>query len=57
MRLRVGMFRALVYDGTEYSGGDEFEVPDESAAQWLHTGLVLRADGAWPEDYMRDDRG
>ncbi|MET8532400.1 hypothetical protein ABZV67_10685 [Streptomyces sp. NPDC005065] len=57
MRLRVAFGRHLIYDGQQYDQGDTFEVLDESAAQWLHTGLVLPADGAWPEDDMRDDRG
>lgn len=49
MRLRVGLFHSLVYDGTLYRGGDEFEVPDENAAQWLRTGLVSPVGEAWPE--------
>lgn len=57
MRLRVGSFCRLVYQGTEYSGGGEFDVPDESAEQWLRTGLVTPADGVWPVDgYSNRDR-
>ncbi|MGW3779980.1 hypothetical protein [Streptomyces sp. NPDC005091] len=57
MRLRVGFGRHLVYGGQQYDQGDTFEVPDESAARWLRTGLVLPPDGVWPDDDMRDDRG
>ncbi|GDY65722.1 hypothetical protein SAV14893_051150 [Streptomyces avermitilis] len=50
MRLRVGSFCRLDYQGTEHGPGDEFVVSDESAPQWLRTGLVVPADGVWPED-------
>jgi 5-methylcytosine-specific restriction protein A len=50
MKLRVGSFHSLVYNGTYYQGGDEFEVPDENAAQWRDTRMVLPAEGQWPED-------
>jgi hypothetical protein len=50
MRLRVGFGRHLFYAGQQYQQGDTFDVPDESAAQWLRTGLVLPADGTWPND-------
>jgi hypothetical protein len=54
MLLRVGPFHSLVYDGTLYRGGDEFEVPHENAAQWLRTGLVVPVDGQWPEGVYAD---
>ncbi|MET8125701.1 hypothetical protein [Streptomyces sp. NPDC005231] len=50
MRLRVGFGHHLIYGGRLYQQGDEFSVSDESAAQWLRTGLVLPADGVWPAD-------
>ncbi|MFF4547461.1 hypothetical protein ACFY1J_25065 [Streptomyces sp. NPDC001406] len=49
MRLRVALGRYLSYGGQQYQQGDEFEVADESAAQWLRTGLVPPADGDWPD--------
>lgn len=50
LRLRVATFCRLDYQGTEYRAGHEFDVSDESAPQWLRTGLVVPADGIWPED-------
>jgi hypothetical protein len=50
MRLRVGFGRHLFYAGQQYQQGDDIEVPDETAANWLGTGLVLPADGVWLED-------
>ncbi|WP_328920567.1 HNH endonuclease [Streptomyces sp. NBC_00208] len=49
MRLRVGLGRHLVYDGQQYQQGDEFDVSEESAANWLATGLVLPASGVWSD--------
>lgn len=50
MRLRVGMTKRLEYLGVAYYAGEIFEVPDDKAAAFLLTGLVLPAEGeSWPE--------
>lgn len=54
MRLQVAAFRQLDYGGTLYRARDEIDVPDESAANWLRTGLVVPADGVWPEGVYID---
>lgn len=54
MRLRVAAFQNLYLGDTALSAGDEFEVPDESATNWLRTGLVYPADGVWPEGVYAD---
>ncbi|CDR07367.1 predicted protein [Streptomyces iranensis] len=41
--------RHLILKDQEYSEGDEFNVPDDAAATWLRTGLVVPADGIWPD--------
>ena len=48
MKLRVGTFCRFVYQGREYSGGEELEVPDDAVSSWLATGMVVPADGSWP---------
>lgn len=50
MRLRVAAFAEFILNGQRYCPGDELEVPDEVADTWLSTGLVVPADGDWPED-------
>ncbi|MGI5511133.1 HNH endonuclease [Streptomyces sp. CA-106131] len=47
MKLRVGIFHSLAYGDQIYRGGDEFEVPDDAAANWLRTGMVVPADNDW----------
>ncbi|MGW7618196.1 hypothetical protein ACWGLG_20600 [Streptomyces antimycoticus] len=51
MRVRVAMSKHLSLDGKDYSEGDEFDVPDAAAATWLRTGLVVPADGTWPDGW------
>ncbi|MFD7499927.1 hypothetical protein [Streptomyces sp. NPDC059850] len=51
MRVHVAASRHLVLNGTEYSEGDTFDVPDAAAATWLRTGLVVPADGVWPDGW------
>ncbi|WP_251017373.1 HNH endonuclease signature motif containing protein [Streptomyces sp. ISL-1] len=40
MRVRVGMLNRLAYGDTVYGPGDEFDIPDEAAGNWLRTGMV-----------------
>lgn len=49
VRLRVAAARHLILNGQEYREGDEFDVDDAATFTWLRTGLVLSADGSWPE--------
>ncbi|WP_455359977.1 HNH endonuclease [Streptomyces sp. SYSU K21746] len=56
MRLRVGASRRLVYQDVTYYEDEEFDVPDENAAQWLRSGYVLPADGEWPEGVYKSVR-
>lgn len=49
MRLRVGMGRRLLYQGVTYIAGDELEIPDDKARGWLLSGLVVPADGIYPD--------
>lgn len=43
----------LDYGGVQYKCGDEFDVPDENAAQWRSTGLVAPVSGEW-RDGLRE---
>ncbi|CAL9496388.1 HNH endonuclease signature motif containing protein [Streptomyces sp. enrichment culture] len=54
MKLRVGTFCRFVYQGREYSGGEELEVPDDAVSSWLATGMVVPADGVWSEAVSAD---
>ncbi|MEK0100197.1 HNH endonuclease signature motif containing protein [Streptomyces sp. A475] len=40
MRVKVGSFRHLYFDGHMYGPNDELDIPDESAANWLRTAMV-----------------
>ncbi|QKV92943.1 hypothetical protein HUT19_15235 [Streptomyces sp. NA02950] len=51
MRVRVALSRHLVLNGQDYSEGDEFTVADDAATTWLRTGLVVPADGVWPDGW------
>ncbi|MEU7313302.1 MULTISPECIES: hypothetical protein [unclassified Streptomyces] len=56
MRVRVALARHLSVNGQDYSEGDEFDVADAAAATWLGTGLVVPADGVWPDGWGNHDR-
>lgn len=55
MRLRVGVGHRLEFKDAYYSAGDTFDVADEHAARWLDTGMVLPADGVWPQPPHREE--
>jgi 5-methylcytosine-specific restriction protein A len=52
MRLRVGFGHQLSYGSNDYRQGDEFDVPDAVAINFLRSGLVLPADGVWPAGFQ-----
>lgn len=49
VELRVALGRQFVYGGETYSSGDELTVPAGVALTLLRSGLVVPADGVWPE--------
>ncbi|MBQ0986367.1 hypothetical protein KBZ10_17990 [Streptomyces sp. F63] len=49
MRVRVGLGHYLALGGQDYAMGDEIEIPDDAAAAWLATGMVVAVEEDQPD--------